>query len=356
MKSFRFIFLLLILVFYAVPDNWAVFQKIGEIEWTSLGGVQVEVVDNIAYTLEYMYLNIYDVSDPSNPILMSNTYLGNELLYMQIKDQHAYISGNYGKFIIIDITDPVSPIVTDEIYFSGYAYYHLIKRLCVKGNYAYLDYYDYSTYESKLLIADISDPYNCSFVNNLSTDVSTDCMFINGNYLYLFGFGDYSGCAYDLSDNANPILYTTYDNLYIDYAEVKHDTVYCVNAWYFRIYDFSNPQNINLLTTYDTDIELNYVHVENNKAYLACGERGLKIFDISDYTNITEIGVFDTQMDGSIGVMQLALIGENAIILTEWSDNAFQIIDISDPTPPAELVASYDYYCRENSLIIHNDL
>ncbi len=348
--------MVLFALFVLICDCHGVYQRIGDLELMSLSPLQVEVEGNIAYTLEYQWFNIYDVSDPSNPISLSNTFFDSELRFMQIRDNYAFISGGYAKFIVLDISDNTSPTIIDEISFNGTVYYRYIKRFCLDGNYAYLDYYDYASYETKLLVVDISDPNNCTIINEINTNITTNCMFINDVYLYLFGYGSYLGCVFDISDFANPVLLTTYSDFNMDHAEVISDMVYCINADDFRVYDFSDPLNIVEIVHYENDNALYYVSILDNKAYLACGEKGIKILDITDLNQITEIGIYDTQIDGSQGAIQLSLIDENTIILTEWSDDRFLIIDVSDPHPPSSLVESYEYFCRDNNLAIYGNL
>ncbi|MCK4664804.1 MAG: T9SS type A sorting domain-containing protein [Bacteroidales bacterium] len=356
MRTFILIIMVLFILFVLISDCQGVYQRIGDIELMSTSSLQVEVVDNIAYTLEYQWFNIYDVSDPSNPISLSNTYFNSELSFMQIRDNYAFISGGSAKFIVLDISDNTSPTIIDEISFYGNMYYCYIKRFCLDGNYAYLDYYDYSSYDKKLLVVDISDLNNCTLINEMDTNLTTNCMFINEEFLYLFGFGSYLGCVFDISECANPILLTTYSDLSMVHAEVISNMVYCINADDFKVYDFSDPLNIVERVHFENDHPLYYVTILDNKAYLACGGRGIKILDITDIEQITEIGVYDTQINASNGARQLSLIDENTVIIAEWSDDVFIILDVSDPEPPTAMVTRYHYPCRERNIDINDNL
>ena len=83
-------------------------------------------------------------------------------------------------------------------------------------------------------------------------------------------------------------------------------------------------------TGYAQDVE-----VVGNYAYLADGDSGLQIIDISNPTNPTLKGNYDTP-DYAYGVQ---VVGNYAYVAD--GDSGLQIIDISNPTNPT-LKGNYD--------------
>ncbi|UZO74948.1 DUF4347 domain-containing protein [Microcystis aeruginosa str. Chao 1910] len=113
-----------------------------------------------------------------------------------------------------------------------------------------------------------------------------------------------------------------------------------------QIIDISNPTNPTLKGNYDTTSSFHWaydVQVVGNYAYVADGDSGLQIIDISNPTNPTLKGNYDTGW--AYGVQ---IVGNYAYIADTYT--GLQIIDISNPTNPtfkgnyytSEAVPAYD--------------
>jgi len=102
-----------------------------------------------------------------------------------------------------------------------------------------------------------------------------------------------------------------------------------------QIIDISDRHNPKIIGSCDTPSFAHDVAIEGNYAYVADGEGGLQIIDISDRHNPEIRGSWDT-LDDTQGVV----IAENYAYLADgWS--GLQIIDISNPDIPV-IVGSYD--------------
>ncbi|GBL11704.1 hypothetical protein MSj_03212 [Microcystis aeruginosa Sj] len=113
-----------------------------------------------------------------------------------------------------------------------------------------------------------------------------------------------------------------------------------------QIIDISNPTNPTLKGNYDTTSSFHWaydVQVVGNYAYVADGDSGLQIIDISNPTTPTLKGNYDTGW--AYGVQ---IVGNYAYIADTYT--GLQIIDISNPTNPtfkgnyytSEAVPAYD--------------
>jgi hypothetical protein len=142
-------------------------------------------------------LRIVNVENPASPTLVGSceTQNGNSVY---VVGDYAYM-GTPGGFQVLDIIDKTNPVIIGQLANSG---------LCVsvEGDRAYL-----GSYETGLLIADISDPANPSvssryFVPGQSHNLMTtiDHCFVASEYsLLIFNRTPYAGCAYRPGDINN---------------------------------------------------------------------------------------------------------------------------------------------------------
>ncbi len=355
-QIFCFIFLMLL-----SSNCFSVYQRISGIPLTSEYPRQVETMDNLAITLENHSFNIYDISDLYNPLMLSETPFLETLSSMSIKDSLAFISGcNYdtqtGYYFIIDFNVPKNPSIIYEYSTNTPSSHYKVNRSSIYNDHAYVDIYDPQDWDSILLIFDISIPSNSTLVSQLSHDLITKCMAIENEYCYLFGFGSGTCLVVDISENTDPQIVMAYSDIHFNSIKLINNIGYCACNMYFRIYDFSDPFNLNQIADIYTGLIYKHVDILENKAYLACGELGFQLMDITNFNEIFVISEFDTQINASQGVTQLAVHDENTVFLAEYSDDNFLIIDVSDPEPPISLLDNLDYRCYLNNVEVYENL
>ena len=127
-----------------------------------------------------------------------------------------------------------------------------------------------------------------------------------------------------------------------------------------QIIDVSNPQNPSLLGSYDAPSYAYSVFVSNNIAYIADYDAGLQIIDVSNPQNPVLLGSYDTPgtalsvfvsnniayvADVSPGLQIIDFLYAHGYYhrfpdVAAW-DAGLQIIDVSNPQNPA-LLGSYD--------------
>ena len=131
---------------------------------------------------------------------------------------------------------------------------------------------------------------------------------------------------------------------FISGLKVVGSTVYFVEAdapgvSSFQIIDASNPDQPILLTRYDTlDFAVD-VDVFGSLAYVADTESGLRIFDVSNSTNPTEIGLYEPAFLG--GSMAVAINGSVAYVADTRVDGGLSAIDVSIASMP-QLISVFD--------------
>jgi hypothetical protein len=110
---------------------------------------------------------------------------------------------------------------------------------------------------------------------------------------------------------------------------------YVADAYGLQVIDISDPTNPTFIGNYDTSDPAYGLQVIGNYAYIANYGSGLKIIDISNPTNPTFIGNYDTSGDAH----SLQVVGNYAYVADYGS--GLQIIDISNPTNPT-FIGNYD--------------
>jgi hypothetical protein len=101
------------------------------------------------------------------------------------------------------------------------------------------------------------------------------------------------------------------------------------------VFDVSSPTNVVPVGGYDTTGIAWNVHVVGSYAYVADGEAGLQVLDVSNPTNITRVGGYDTA--GS--AMGVDVAGSFAYVADYFA--GLHVLDVSDPTKIVR-VANYD--------------
>ncbi|MDK9699582.1 MAG: hypothetical protein OEM52_05510 [bacterium] len=95
-----------------------------------------------------------------------------------------------------------------------------------------------------------------------------------------------------------------------------------------RIVNISDPSNPSVVGSYDTPGMANGVAVSGNYAYVADGLSGLKVIDVSVPSNPQLVGGYDTPGNA----VNIAVSGNYAYVAEQY--NGLQIIDIGNPTNP----------------------
>ena len=95
------------------------------------------------------------------------------------------------------------------------------------------------------------------------------------------------------------------------------------------------------------------VFIRNNIAYLVDGSDGLEILDVSDPSNIQELGQFENDIGSSFFPRKIFLSEDIAYLAVKY--DGLKLIDISDPSNPT-LAGSYTNNCWILDVFISKDV
>ncbi len=242
---------------------------------------KIVVTNNHAFIADDSWgLRIINVTNPAAPYEVGyyNSVYACDIFVL---DSFAYIASGTSGLTIINISDYASPYLAGFYNTPGDA-----KGLTVSGNYAYVADYNYG-----LRIINITDPSAPFEVGYYDPQGYTCDVAVIDSYAYLAD-GDSGLRKVNISDKSNPYLTNwTWMPLANDYAlslAISGDFVYL--AWGHEGLHEIRKDSLNasyIFPTYNSrDVALNDKFV-----YVADGEHGLKVLDISTHQTI---GYYDT--------------------------------------------------------------
>ncbi|MEM6297461.1 MAG: beta-propeller domain-containing protein, partial [Bacteroidota bacterium] len=255
-----------------------------------LGSVTTDVANDVVVLGDYMYvldptdrLRIVDVSDKSNPTIVSNSGVGNAPSGLAVAGDHVYVvSNSTDNLRVIDVSDKTSPSTVGTV--------SLIdpKRVTVLGDHAYV------ADGSSLGIVDISDKTTPSVTASLDLGgTRIESIFVLGDYAYLLDDGLNNFHIVDVSDVINPI-------------------------------EVATPISINGPTS---------VYVSGDYAYVTSGgSQPFRIYDVSDKSNPMLVSA--PTLSGGI-VNEVAVVGDYAYLIKQGSPDQLLVLDVSDKANPS---------------------
>ncbi len=305
----------------------------------------------------------FDVTDPTNPVLLDHN---EESLYLHdiaVHSQHIFSTSRQDE--IYNISDPTSISLT-----SINPYKHEIWDVALYGNLAYL-----AQSQSGVTIVDISDPDYPEPVTVIpfgrvhSVETVGDLLYVShgtggGSSLYI----------YELADPESPQLVGQYvnatdtgqaENFFID---TDRNLAYLVMwPYHLHILDISDPSNPTLqgiyrpgeyadhIPVYSDNAGAHVVTARGNYAYLCNYRDYVHIIDVSDPTAPVHIGRYT----GMPYPMAAAINGEQ-LYVSRLNYDATHILDISNPAEPVfisslDAGAGYQLTFGDNYLFLPDD-
>jgi hypothetical protein len=288
-------------------------------------------------------VGVFDVSEPTLPFKVAEYSHCFGVYNVTISDSLAICRTNQGVGIF-NITDPLDCV--EISYFQTRA----DVDMDVQGNYVHL-----TDPAGGMRILDITDPVNMFeashyYLPGLPMVIK---IFVQGDFAYLIGSGNYEFGIVNVANPANPYVVggIPYNDTFSLYdVHVVEDYAYCGSADGLKIIDVSNPYNPHLAAK--CSLAANYcepIFVANDHAFLGGGGY-LWIVDVSDPLNPHEVSQVPYSFIGDIFV-----VGPYAYI----AGPGLRILDVSDPTNPQEIgyyttpyTAGYYVHCDNDYIYL----
>ena len=255
------------------------------------------------------------------------------------------VSGNYAfvgngpKMLVLDISQPSNPVYVSEIVFNS-----TVWDIKISGDYAYV-----ADNKEGLRIVDISQPSNPVEVGFYDNSDEAVGVFVSGNYVYLADFSEGLKII-DISNVSAPQEVGIYNTEYLERIQVSGNIAFLSAFLGITILDISNPSQPVEVSLYNPgNIQSTAFKVSGNYLYYNNMSR-LKVIDISQIDNPTEVGISD-----SIGVAHSINIYQNYAYVTEYCGN-ISVVDISNVSSPVNIGSYHTDTNFNNSVNIGSTL
>ncbi|RMF93978.1 MAG: hypothetical protein D6734_08820 [Candidatus Schekmanbacteria bacterium] len=276
-----------------------------------------QVVGNYAYITTENGLQILDISNPASPQIVN--VLNDYGRFEKISISGGKMCTSAGKKLYtFDIANPTAPTFLG-LFLTKYN----IKSLILSGNILYL-----LVANTGLEILDISTPYSPVLKStlNISSSSFTD-LEVEGNKAYILSNGAYINGfqIVDISNTLSPVLLGSYKysgrSLYL-----SGNYAYIIKPYSgMDILDISDSSAPLRAGTYNNSDYLNDVSISGSIAFVASNKTGIITVDVSNHSSPSTFGTFSIQG----GTSKIDISGNNGYLI---DSQGFAIIDISDPS------------------------
>ena len=176
---------------------------------TSLGHYPVNIAKRGKYLLISCGrgLKVVDVSNPKSPTIVTTLDLGSYIHGMFLKGDYLFGCMHVlNKFVILDVSNPKDPRKVSEL--SGETYFHGAHDVYVDDKYAYVaNYLSTEAGQYGLTVVDVSNPYSPSVVTGVLESESRSYVTKYDKYLLVGGHDSgYALKILDVSDPTSPTL------------------------------------------------------------------------------------------------------------------------------------------------------
>jgi hypothetical protein len=293
----------------------------------------IYVANNYVYMAsEDGWLDIFDVSDPANPQLVSSTHTSmGRANDVYVVGNLAYVTGDGRRYTpgwyldIFDISDASNPTLVGT-YMMDEGYVEKVGGIYVVDNRAYVTRSGYALSPArlvppgKLTIIDVSDPANPTLLGNLNIAGLGIEVFVVGNYAYV-AEREAGLEIVDISDSSNPVSVGTCDTGGMAVGiRVAGDYAYlAVGEAGLQVIDISNPANPTPVDSYDTDGIAHELYIIGNYIYLADGSAGLKIIEFTPTTIPTmPVAAFSADITSGTAPLTVQFTDQSTGPPTQW--------------------------------------
>ncbi len=297
---------------YSIPGILSL--QIGSIDWTNASTTgsyntpgnfddnDVVAQDDRAYLVTEnnpsdKELYVLDISDIHHPALITSLEVGSSLTGVSLKNNYLYLSSNdnSGEFKIVDVANPASPVLLSSADLSGNEDGNDVES---NGTEAFI-------IQGNILHSfDVSNPNIPVPLDSVNVVSIGEKLYLSGNYLYV----------------------ATQDAA----AELK-------------IVDVTNPASMQLVGSFNLagSVKANDVFVVGSRAYVSTDNSGSSpefyIVDVSNPASPQLLGAHEI----SETVFSLVVIGDFALVGTNFLDEELVVLDVSNPANISN-VGAYD--------------
>ncbi len=287
---------------------------------------QVALIDTYLYYTanSSFHLGVLDVTNPASPAVAWDE-VGQPFVSLAVEDDLLMVGVRDFGVRIYDISTRTAPVLVGSLETPFFP-----SRIMLREGTAFLESIAHDGYGSAVAVLDYSDPTSPQIVgvaeNDLvAFDLLGDEIWTSDGSAVLSRFG---GAEFTNPQPLGPPITLDLPTVAVD---VAGDYVYVGTAFFsgFTIVDASDPANLFVAGAYESGRVVD-LEVQNDIAYVS-DEAGFFIVDVSDPSNPVEL----SEVDDGIRRRHIVVDGNLAYVVS--GNGGFQIYDVSDPTSPSLL-------------------
>jgi hypothetical protein len=294
-----------------------------------------------AFVADYdLGLGIYDVSDPSKPVLVTRNNDNDHGFHswgIAASPQYAFLASGYSDLSVINWNQLANPQTRTNVITGGETWAVAIQSVIVTNppttvtnRYAYVA--DGWAGLKVLSLTNLDAPVRVGgYVESDSKYVGITLI---GDLAYVANY-THGLIIFNISNPAQPLLLGRYDTPSTNTPGTTWSVaVVGTNAYLadgpngLVVLDISNPATPKLLGTCTNAMNALAVRVVGSLAYVATGTNGLQILDVSVPTNIVQVGNFAPAFSDDLD--NLEIVGTKIYLTAGW--NGLWVLDASNPT------------------------
>jgi hypothetical protein len=282
-------------------------------------------------------LEIWDISDRTFSHRVAQVDLTDIPADVAVSDDHLYVTIPQQGLQVFNIADVTNPQLTGR-----FAVVNVSREVAVVDQKVYLPT------SGLLQVVDFTDPNQ--LVTTAALPSRIDDLAVVGDYAYTSSYSD-GLSVIAVTDPAMPVIASyTAENFHARDIAVSNEYAYVINdggeLW---IFDVSNPSVFGEVSRIYYPYFFHDIVITSGYAYLSTGRTQLLILDISDPSNSTEVSLYNSNNNGSFGVIT-ANNGYLFAVYEQW----LRVFDISEPESPIE-VGVYQLSSKDSHLAVDGE-
>jgi hypothetical protein len=295
----------------------------------------VKIVDSFAYFCTCRGLEIWDITDATNPQMLGTAITEAWATSIDVSGDYAYIADQFNGLCIFGISDPSNPFRVGHYDTEGCTEY-----VMVQDTLAYL-----ADGDRGLVIVNVSDPIHPFYVGSWTQgNYYSFTVFVADSLAYLGNISNQPLKIISVANAANPYLIANFPQVphptsNIICAHVVDTLAFLAGTWWlgssyshFLVANVADPTNPLLISNVHLTNPALGVVVHGSCAYVSNQDRGVRILDISDPVTPVEVGHFGESVHYGYGCAV-----RDTLLIVPQSTEGFTIADISEPSNPVQI-------------------
>jgi hypothetical protein len=289
-----------------------------------------------AYGVGIDGLDAWDIQNPDNPALLTNLDI-DTLAAAQTASVPggALMLTSTDRFVVLNTANPAAPVVAGDVVMPASVDAYDAARV---GDTVLVLQQNYGLALADAASLEVAGRYEVDLPASLQERVFSD-MHVDGEVAYLAAWG-FGLILVDVSDPRAPAEVSRLQAFFAHTVAVADRRAYVAkntNGPEFGIVDVSDTANPAFIASYGLTFSPAQVAAGDGVAYIAgysngdLASVGLRIIDVSDPLNATELGFYD---EDCAAAFEVKLV-ENLAYLA--CSNGLHIVDVSDPAAPVRV-------------------